>query len=88
MREFETTRILFAPRLTVMNNQTAVLKVAQNEVYFTTSAQFPTTIRAPCWCGKTRQHRLRRPADSLVLPLIVGIIDKIWAGATDDTYHD
>ncbi|NDG04344.1 MAG: hypothetical protein EB121_03210, partial [Alphaproteobacteria bacterium] len=42
VREFGTTRILSAPRLTVMNNQTAILKVARNEVYFTTSAQFPT----------------------------------------------
>ncbi|MGB4102036.1 MAG: secretin N-terminal domain-containing protein [Alphaproteobacteria bacterium] len=44
VREFGATRILSAPRLTVMNNQTAVLKVARNEVYFTTSAQFPTTV--------------------------------------------
>lgn len=44
VREFGTTRILSSPRLTVLNNQTAVLKVARNEVYFTTSAQFPTTI--------------------------------------------
>ena len=46
VREFGATRILSAPRLTVMNNQTAVLKVARNEVYFTTSAQFPTTVTA------------------------------------------
>lgn len=44
VRTFGTTRILSAPRLTVLNNQTAVLKVARNEVYFTTSAQFPTTV--------------------------------------------
>ena len=44
VREFGATRILSAPRLTVLNNQTAVLKVARNEVYFTTSAQFPTTV--------------------------------------------
>ncbi len=44
VREFGATRILSSPRLTVLNNQTAVMKVARNEVYFTTSAQFPTTI--------------------------------------------
>jgi len=44
VRTFGTTRVLSSPRLTVMNNQTAVLKVARNEVYFVTSAQFPTTV--------------------------------------------
>jgi general secretion pathway protein D len=46
VRTFGATRILSSPRLTVLNNQTAVLKVARNEVYFLTSAQFPTTISA------------------------------------------
>ncbi len=32
---FGTTRTLSNPRLTVMNNQNAILKVAQNQVYFT-----------------------------------------------------
>jgi len=44
VRTFGATRILSSPRLTVLNNQTAVLKVARNEVYFLTSAQFPTTV--------------------------------------------
>jgi len=44
VREFGATRILSSPRLTVLNNQSAVMKVARNEVYFTTSAQFPTTV--------------------------------------------
>lgn len=46
VRDFGATRILSSPRLTVLNNQPAVMKVARNEVYFTTSAQFPTTITA------------------------------------------
>jgi len=46
VRTFGTTRVLSSPRLTVMNNQAAVLKVARNEVYFVTSAQFPTTVTA------------------------------------------
>jgi MSHA type pilus biogenesis protein MshL len=32
--EFGYSRTLSSPRLTVMNNQTAILKVAQNQVYF------------------------------------------------------
>jgi MSHA type pilus biogenesis protein MshL len=46
VREFGTTRILSSPRLTVLNNQAAVLKVARNEVYFTTTAQIPTSVTA------------------------------------------
>lgn len=34
LEEFGTSRTLASPRLTVMNNQVAVLKVAQNQVYF------------------------------------------------------
>jgi MSHA type pilus biogenesis protein MshL len=34
LEEFGVSRTLSSPRLTVMNNQTAVLKVAQNQVYF------------------------------------------------------
>ncbi|MDX9689094.1 MAG: hypothetical protein EOM37_06830 [Proteobacteria bacterium] len=46
VRTFGTTRVLSSPRLTVINNQTAVLKVARNEVYFVTTAQFPTTVNS------------------------------------------
>jgi len=34
---FGTVRSLSSPRLTVLNNQTAILKVAQNQVYFTST---------------------------------------------------
>ncbi|MCL2473494.1 MAG: secretin N-terminal domain-containing protein [Alphaproteobacteria bacterium] len=43
---FGTARVLSAPRLAVLNNQTALLKVATNQVYFTTQAQFTTTTNA------------------------------------------
>lgn len=33
--QFGSTRTLSSPRLTVLNNQNAILKVAENEVYFT-----------------------------------------------------
>ena len=46
VRSFGTTRVLSAPRLTVLNNQTAVLKVATNQVYFVTQAQFTTVTNA------------------------------------------
>lgn len=34
LEEFGASKTLSSPRLTVMNNQTAILKVAQNQVYF------------------------------------------------------
>lgn len=34
IEEFGASRTLSSPRITVMNNQTAILKVAQNQVYF------------------------------------------------------
>ncbi len=41
---FGTTRTLSSPRITVLNNQTAVLKVAQNQVYFQLTASItPST---------------------------------------------
>ena len=46
VQTFGTTRVLSAPRVTVMNNQTAVMKVATNQVYFVTQAQFTTTTNA------------------------------------------
>ncbi|MDD3030184.1 MAG: secretin N-terminal domain-containing protein [Alphaproteobacteria bacterium] len=46
VQTFGTTRVLSAPRITVLNNQTAVLKVATNQVYFITEAQFTTTTNA------------------------------------------
>jgi len=46
VQTFGTTRVLSAPRVTVLNNQTAVMKVATNQVYFVTQAQFTTTASA------------------------------------------
>ena len=44
---FGTVRVLSSPRLTVLNNQTAILKVVDNQVYFTIQATIspatPTT---------------------------------------------
>ncbi|MDE2030298.1 MAG: type II and III secretion system protein, partial [Alphaproteobacteria bacterium] len=46
VQTFGTTRVLSAPRITVLNNQTAVMKVATNQVYFVTQAQFTTVTNA------------------------------------------
>lgn len=43
LQTFGTVKVLSSPKLTVMNNQTASLKVAKNNVYFTVSATASTT---------------------------------------------
>ncbi|WP_137719980.1 pilus (MSHA type) biogenesis protein MshL [Methylobacillus flagellatus] len=43
LQQFGTTRVLSSPRLRVLNNQTAVLKVVDNLVYFTIEAQTSQT---------------------------------------------
>lgn len=44
---FGNTRVLSSPKLMVLNNQAAVLKVVRNDVYFTTSATTETTDTGP-----------------------------------------
>jgi general secretion pathway protein D len=39
LEQFGTVRVVSSPRISVINNQTAILKVVDNLVYFTTSAQ-------------------------------------------------
>jgi len=41
--EFGTTKVLSSPKLMVLNNQTAILKVVDNRVYFTTTVETDTT---------------------------------------------
>ncbi|MHB8666949.1 MAG: type II secretion system protein GspD, partial [Burkholderiales bacterium] len=43
---FGTVRVLSSPRLTVLNNQTAVLKVVDNQVYFTITATTTAATQA------------------------------------------
>lgn len=47
MDTFGTSRTLSSPRLTVVNNETAMLKVAENEVYFTIEAETTTSDSGP-----------------------------------------
>ncbi len=46
LSSFGTTKVLSSPRTTTLNNQTAVLKVVENKVYFTIKADPTTTTNA------------------------------------------
>jgi len=52
IEEFGASRTLSSPRLTVMNNQTAILKVAQNQVYF--RLNYDKTTQS---IGESREHQ-------------------------------
>lgn len=45
LNTFGDTRVLSSPKLMVLNNQTAVLKVVDNHVYFTTTAQQSQSVQ-------------------------------------------
>ncbi len=45
--EFGDTRVLSSPKLMALNNQTAVLKVVDNEVYFTIETDTQVNVNAP-----------------------------------------
>ncbi|PPD20493.1 MAG: pilus (MSHA type) biogenesis protein MshL [Methylomonas sp.] len=45
LNTFGNTRVLSSPKLMVLNNQTAVLKVVDNHVYFTTTAQQSQSVQ-------------------------------------------
>jgi len=48
LQSFGKTKVLSSPKLSVLNNQTALLKVVENRVYFTINAQFqPGTGGSP-----------------------------------------
>src|SRR6185295_2722864 len=47
LESFGDVRVLSSPKLSVLNNQTAVLKVVDNLVYFTITANTVTSANAP-----------------------------------------
>jgi MSHA biogenesis protein MshL len=44
LSSFGTTKVLSSPRITAMNNQTSVMKVVENKVYFTVKAEITPGI--------------------------------------------
>lgn len=65
IKQFGTVRTLSSPRLTVTNNQVALLKVAQNQVFFDLEVQEETDIQ-------TNQRRIT--VDSQIRTVPVGIV--------------
>lgn len=46
LEQFGTARVLSSPKLMALNNQTALLKVVRNQVYFTVQSTVLTTVNA------------------------------------------
>lgn len=66
VRQFGTVRTLSSPRLTALNNQVALLKVAQNQVFFDLEVQFSE--------GAQAGQRDRLTVDSQIKTVPIGMI--------------
>jgi general secretion pathway protein D len=66
IRAFGTTRTLSSPRMTVMNNQTAILKVAENKVYFKLTA---TVTSTPATAGSAASQTATYSSTLQTLPI-------------------
>ncbi len=71
---FGTTKVLSSPRLSVMNNQTALLKVVDNYVYFNVKADTTTTANF----GATTTYTTT--PQSVAIGLIVSVTPQISDG--------
>ncbi|MGE3474396.1 MAG: type II secretion system protein GspD [Rhodospirillaceae bacterium] len=66
VRQFGTVRTLSSPRLTALNNQVALLKVAQNQVFFDLQVEFQEATQAG--------QRDRLTVDSQIKTVPIGMI--------------
>ncbi len=74
LNTFGTTKVLSSPRLSVMNNQTALLKVVENFVYFTVKADTVTTANVNAVTTYTTTPQ------SVAVGLIVSVTPQISDG--------
>ena len=76
VKQFGTVRTLSSPRLTVVNNQTAILKVAQNQVFFEIDVQREEN-------NETGRERIT--VDSEIRSVPVGLIMSVQPAADPTT---
>lgn len=74
LNTFGTTKVLSSPRLSVMNNQTALLKVVENYVYFNVKADTTTTANF----GATTTYTTT--PQSVSVGLVVSVTPQIGEG--------
>lgn len=74
LNTFGTTKVLSSPRLSVMNNQTALLKVVENYVYFNVKADTTTTANV----GTTTAYTTT--PQSVSVGLVVSVTPQISDG--------
>jgi MSHA type pilus biogenesis protein MshL len=81
VRGFGTSRTLSSPRLTVLNNQPAVLKVARNEVYFTSTIETTPIIGS----GGGSPVAVQRTVNSTPNTVPVGFLMTVQPSINPDT---
>ena len=73
LQEFGTTRVLSSPKLMAINNQTALLKVVDNIVYFEVSSQQGVTSAA----GTTTAPTFNTTAKTVAVGVVMGVTPQI-----------
>jgi general secretion pathway protein D len=81
IKVYGTTRTLSSPRITVMNNQTAVIKVAENHVYFKLTA---TVTSTPAVAGTAASQTATYSSTLQTLP--IGLVMTVQPSI--DAEHD
>ncbi len=74
LQSYGTAKVLSSPRLSVMNNQTALLKVVENFVYFNVKSDTTTTINAP------QNTTVTTTPQSVSVGLVMTVTPQISAG--------
>ena len=75
LQQFGNTRVLSSPKLMVLNNQTAVLKVVNNLVYFTASAEV-----APATTNSAAVVAVTTTAHTVPIGIVMSVTPQIAAG--------
>lgn len=76
LEQFGNTRVLSSPKLMAINNQTALLKVVDNVVYFEIEAQTTTSTNAPALTTFTTTPR------TVPVGLVMGVLPQITESGT------
>ncbi len=73
VRSFGSMRTLSSPRLTVLNNQPAVLKVARNEVYFTSTIESTPVVSTGLFGGAFVQRTVNSTPNTVPVGFLMTV---------------
>jgi general secretion pathway protein D len=80
LEQFGTTRVISSPKLMAMNNQTALLKVVDDIVYFSMTAQPAVLLAGGTGTGGAQQATFTTTAHTLEAGLVMSLTPQINEG--------